>query len=220
MNSTFLPPTSSPTRCMRGRGSPGACNAATDDCGSSDSVTMYTVGASQTGAVSGSASSTGGLPGTGTGSGANLAALSGPVIESKGLRAMIASADGRSCVVVVTAAAISREGGALVTGPDNAAPIRCVAPAAWKYAASATNASTTPRKYFLSRKSKLMGPSDASSERRANADHDEFSRILRCDRGPYAPSWQAFAGPIGSFRRTGKAVTQILKGPTTRRGSR
>src|SRR6478736_3189250 len=144
MNSTFLPPTSFPTRCMRGRELPGACSAATDESGSSDSVTMYTVGASHTGAVSGSV-----LPGellSGNTRFLNLRspALSGPVTESKGLRAMIASAVGCSRVVVVAAAAMTRDRCALVADPDNDAPISCVAPAAWKYAASATNATTTP----------------------------------------------------------------------------
>src|SRR6185369_7589957 len=131
MNSTFLPPTSSPTRCMRGRGSPGACRAATDQSGSCDSVTMYTVGASHTGAVNGSVLSTGLLPGTGTSSNVIFSALSGPVTESNGLRAMIASALGRSCDVG-TGAAATRGGAPEDTGPENAAPISCVAPDAWK----------------------------------------------------------------------------------------
>jgi hypothetical protein len=99
--------------------------------GSFDSVTMYTVGASHTGAVSGSLSSTGLLPGTGTSARVIFSALSGPVTESKGLRAMIASALGRSRVVGAGAAA-ARGGKALDTGAENAAPISCVAPAAWK----------------------------------------------------------------------------------------
>src|SRR3954449_12143107 len=107
---------------MRGRGSPGACNAATDQSGSFDSVTMYTVGASHTGAVSGSVLSTGLLPGTGTSSSVIFSAFNGPVTESKGLRAMIASALGRSCAVGVGGATMRRDA-ALLTGLENAAPI-------------------------------------------------------------------------------------------------
>ena len=40
----------------------------------------------------------------------------------------------------------------------SAAPNNCVAPSAWKYAASATNANTTPVKYFLIAMSKVTGP--------------------------------------------------------------
>src|SRR5450432_3195961 len=156
MNSTCLPATSSPTRCMRGRGSPGPCNAATDQSGSVDSVTMNTCGLSHGGAASGSVL-TSSVSFVGLGPSGIFSASSGPVTESNGLRWMIGWADGRSRDVAAATGG-GLDGNAAEPESARAAPNNCVAPAAWKYAASATNASTTPAKYFLSRRSKVTGP--------------------------------------------------------------
>src|SRR5512146_837494 len=88
MNATFLPAISSPTRRMRGCGSPGPCNAATDHSGSVDSVTISTCMPSHAGDDSGSLVS-GPAAGVSAGSGGGTA-LSGPVTESNGLRSMMA----------------------------------------------------------------------------------------------------------------------------------
>src|SRR6185369_15370003 len=88
MNATFLPLTSSPTRRMRGCGSPGPCRAATDQVGSVDSVTIKTCTPSQAGELSGSEVSTASTFGE---SSSGALAFNGPVTESNGLRSMIGS---------------------------------------------------------------------------------------------------------------------------------
>jgi hypothetical protein len=93
-------------------------------------VTISTVGLSHAGADSGSVLSTGLLPGTGTSLGMG-SAFSGPVSWSNGLRAMIASALGRTCAVTA-GGATGRGATALAAVPDKAAPKSCDAPEAWK----------------------------------------------------------------------------------------
>src|SRR5215216_6059292 len=100
---------------------------------------------SQAGDDSGSLVS-GPATGVSAGSGAGTA-FSGPVTESNGLRSMMGMPLFGSRVGTA-----SLYGGTTTSGApaDGAAPIAeptsCVAPEAWKYAATATSASTTPRK--------------------------------------------------------------------------
>ena len=69
---------------------------------------------------------------------------------------MIGCAVRRSCDVVGNVGT-GRAGAALADDDTNAAPTSCVAPAAWKYAATASKATTTAAKYFFKSESTGFG---------------------------------------------------------------
>src|SRR5579859_6618835 len=214
MNFTVLPPISPPRR--RSWLLPFSCcvsSAANDHSGSADAAMMSTFTSGQSGACQGSERSGGGTSADMSGMGT---ALSGPVTESNGLRARMASA-----VVACGLAEAGAGGRRAVSGgvescfssAPRLAPTTCMIPCASRNAAMATSARITAQKWRLRTLSMAMDAECPWGMVASDVPWDKRAKTLGLSRG--SGGWGSTAwrpggmGPAGrdkvSTRRTGPA---------------